>query len=104
MYKVQQHFDDQPVISFSLPYSDWCLLEQSEFWHRLDRYLEVCQSTDAQTQQEKINLLEKKDILYELRENRENKSKKKHNALRWCVCIQGIAVLILAIAVILIKQ
>lgn len=35
---------------------------------------------------------------------RENKSEKKHNALRWCVCIQGIAVLILAIAVILIKQ
>lgn len=35
---------------------------------------------------------------------RENKSEKKYNALRWCVCIQGIAVLVLAIAVILIKQ
>lgn len=34
----------------------------------------------------------------------ENKSEKTHNALRWCICIQGIAVIVLAIAVILIKQ
>lgn len=84
MYKVQQHFDDQPVISFSLPYSDWCLLEQSEFWHRLDRYLEVCQSTDVQMpQQEKINLLEKKDILYELREIRKG-VQAIHSSMEFC--------------------
>lgn len=58
MYEVKQFINSEPAISFSLPVRDWCLLEQSELWHRLDRFLEVCQSTDSQmSQQEKIEIL-----------------------------------------------
>lgn len=61
MYKVKKYINSQPVISFSLPFPDWYLLEQSEFWHRLDRYLEACQNTSSQMSlQEKIDLLEGK--------------------------------------------
>lgn len=62
MYKVKKYItDSQPLISFSLPSPDWYLLEQSEFWHRLDRYLEACQNTSNQMSlQEKIDLLEGK--------------------------------------------
>lgn len=59
MYEVKQFINSEPTISFSLPYPDWCLLEQSKLWDCLDRYLEACQSTDNQTNpQEKIKLLE----------------------------------------------
>lgn len=31
-------------VSFSLPYRDWCKLESSWIWHRLERLLEAIQS------------------------------------------------------------
>ncbi len=58
MYEVKQFIHSEPIISFSLPGPDWCLLEQSDLWHRLDSFLEVCQSTDIRkSQQEKIRIL-----------------------------------------------
>lgn len=59
MYEVKQFINSEPVVSFSLPSRDWCLLEQSELWGRLDRFLEVCQNTDNQmSRQEKTGILE----------------------------------------------
>lgn len=34
MYKVKKYINSQPVISFSLPYPDWYLLEESELYLR----------------------------------------------------------------------
>jgi len=49
----------EQTILFSLPYHDWCLLQESVLWHRLDKYLEACQSTDIQnTPQERARILE----------------------------------------------
>lgn len=49
----------EPTISFSLPYPDWCLLQESPLWNRLDKYLEACQSTDTQKNpQERVKILE----------------------------------------------
>ena len=48
----------EPTISFSLPYRDWCLLQESALWERLDKYLEACQSTDTQkTPKERAEIL-----------------------------------------------
>lgn len=60
MYTVSEfiHFPE-PTISFSLPYPDWCLLQESPLWHQLDKYLEECQNKDTQmTQQERAKILE----------------------------------------------
>lgn len=58
----------EPVIEFSLPYHDWKLLEESEFWGRLDRYLETCQRTGIHAApQERIKILENR------RENMKNR-------------------------------
>lgn len=59
IYEVKKVINSEPTISFSLPVPDWCLLEQSEFWRRLDSFLEACQSKDSQmSQQEKLKILE----------------------------------------------
>ena len=46
--EVTAIFWDQPnpsevVVSFSLAYLDWCKLQDSETWHRLERLLEGAQ-------------------------------------------------------------
>lgn len=49
----------EPTISFSLPCPDWCLLQESPLWARLDKYLEACQSTDTQkSSQKRVKILE----------------------------------------------
>lgn len=60
MYTVKNQINlTEPTISFSLPYPDWCLLQESPLWERLDKYLEACQSTDTQnTPQERARILE----------------------------------------------
>lgn len=69
MYTIKTSIlSTEPVIEFSLPYHDWKLLEESEFWGRLDRYLEACQSTNIQmSPQERIKILENR------RENMKNR-------------------------------
>lgn len=59
IYEVKKFINSEPIISFSLPARDWCLLEQSELWHRLDSFLEACQSTgNRMNQLEKLEILE----------------------------------------------
>ena len=59
-YTVKQIINSsEPTISFSLPDRDWCLLQESALWGRLEKYLEACQSTDTRnTPQERAKILE----------------------------------------------
>ncbi|MCX4376485.1 MAG: hypothetical protein OSJ61_09950 [Lachnospiraceae bacterium] len=59
MYTIKQVVNSlELTISFSLPFHDWCLLQESVLWERLDKYLEACQSTDIQkTPQERAKIL-----------------------------------------------
>lgn len=60
MYTIKEQINlTEPTISFSLPYPDWRILQESTLWARLDKYLEACQNTDTQkTPQERARILE----------------------------------------------
>lgn len=60
MFTVSEFINSpEPIISFSLPYRDWCLLQESALWQCLDKYLEECQNKNTQmTQQERAKILE----------------------------------------------
>lgn len=64
MYTIKKAINSsESTISFSLPFHDWWLLQESELWERLDKYLEACQSTDIQkTPQERAKILEYSNI------------------------------------------
>ncbi len=67
MYTIKRAINSsESTISFSLPFHDWCLLQESDLWERLDKYLEACQSTDIQkTPQERAKILEYSKDIYE---------------------------------------
>lgn len=37
-------------MSFELPYRDWCILEKSDFFHRLTEFLEEAQKQNTQSE------------------------------------------------------
>jgi hypothetical protein len=67
MYTIKKAINSsESTISFSLPFHDWCLLQESDLWERLDKYLEACQSTNIQkTSQERAKILEYSKDIYE---------------------------------------
>lgn len=60
MYSTEQYVNASQVkVSFELSHDDWCLVQQSETWKRLDSFLEETKSKHSQMSlREKINLLE----------------------------------------------
>lgn len=56
-----EQFVNSPVVtvSFDVLHDDWCLIQQSETWKRIENFFEVSGNRDNQmTLTEKINLLE----------------------------------------------
>lgn len=45
-------------VSFELLYDDWCLLERSEVWHRVSKFL-----AETQIENTRMSRKEKKDLL-----------------------------------------
>lgn len=51
---------DSVKVSFEVPCADWCLIQQSENWQRIQNFLEVSESRGSQMSlTDKVRLLEK---------------------------------------------
>ncbi len=59
-YITEQYVNSSQVkVSFAVSSDDWCLIQQSETWHRLQRFLEETKNRRTQMcLKDKVNLLE----------------------------------------------
>lgn len=59
-YITEQYVNSSQVkVSFAVSSDDWCLIQQSETWHRLQSFLEETKNRRTQMcLKDKVNLLE----------------------------------------------
>lgn len=60
VFSTEQYVNSSQVkVSFGVSSDDWCLIQQSETWHRLQSFLEETKNKDSQMSLiEKVCLLE----------------------------------------------